>query len=114
MAIKARFNTGEKSITLNALYQWDYGHKLEIEADDISDSVVEVHFSYSVLKDAIVNSCSISGGKGIVPIPNRCFEQSETITAWVYEIEKTNGVITKCTTTKTIIIPVIARLRPAY
>lgn len=113
MPIKAQFSNGKEEITVKSLHQWDYGQQIEIEGDDIPESIIEVHFSCDGMSEAVIRSCTIVGGKGTVPIPDRCLEQSRPITAWVYEIERIDGVVTKCTTTKTITIPVIARTRPS-
>ena len=112
MPIKAQFVAEQTEIKVKSLHQWDYGQELEIEATDIPDSIIEVHFACSGMTETVVRSCEMMGGTGIVSIPNRCLEQTNPITAWIYEIEKTDGVVTKCTTTKTITIPIIPRIRP--
>jgi hypothetical protein len=106
MSVRATFSADAKSVTTKALYQWDYGQRLEIEAADLP-AIIEVHFSCSGMNEAIVTSCSVADGLGVVNIPNSCLEQSSQITAWVYEIEGTQG-----RTTKMIAIPVTARVRP--
>lgn len=112
MPIKAQFSAGQTEIKVQSLHQWDYGQQLEIEAVDLPESLIEVHFACSGMSEAIIRSCAITGGTGIVSIPDRCLEQTNPIKAWIYEVEKTDGVVTKCTTTKTIIIPIIERIRP--
>lgn len=106
MSVRATFSADAKSVTTKALYQWDYGQLLEIEATDLP-SIIEVHFSCSGMNEAIVTSCSVADGLGVITIPNSCLEQSSQITAWVYEIEGAQG-----RTTKMITIPVTARMRP--
>lgn len=106
MAIKAEFLAGQTEKRVSALYQWDYGQTLEIESPDLS-TLVEVHFACPEMKEAIVHVCSVTNGVATVAIPDRCLEQSNLITAWVYEIEGTSGA-----TTKVIYIPVVARTRP--
>lgn len=106
MAIKAEFLTGQTEKRVSALYQWDYGQTLEIEAPGLS-TLVEVHFACRNMEEAIVHVCSVTNGVAAVPIPDRCLEQSDLITAWVYEIEGSSGA-----TTKVVYIPVIARTRP--
>ena len=106
MTIKAVFPTGTDAVTTNNLYQWDYGQVLEIESSDLP-TLIEVHFAYQGLSEAIVRSCSVSNKIGTVTIPNQCLEQYSPITAWVYEISGTLG-----RTTKKITIPITARTRP--
>ena len=108
MAIKARFVEGVTSATTKSLYQWDYGQQLEIESADLPETF-EVHFACPSMKEAAVVPCSAVDGVGVVEIPNKCLEQSSTITAWVYELNGGAG-----STTKTISIPVTGRLRPSY
>ena len=107
MVIKARFTEGVTSVTTKSLYQWDYGQKLEIESADLP-AVFEVHFACQGMKEAAVVPCSATNGVGVVTIPNKCLEQSSTITAWVYEIYGETG-----STTKVIAIPVVPRVRPS-
>lgn len=106
MAIKAKFSAGETTKRISALYQWDYGQQLEIESADLP-TLVEVHFACPDMSEAIVRVCSVSNGIATVTIPDRCLEQSNPITAWVYEIHGTTG-----STTKAVVIPVTARTRP--
>lgn len=106
MAIKAEFLSGATTAKTQSLYQWDYGQVLEIESLDLP-TLVEVHFACQGMNEAIVHVCSVNKGVATVTIPDRCLEQSTTITAWVYEIEGSTGC-----TTKTITIPVIPRTRP--
>ena len=106
MSVRAKFTTGATSVTTKALHQWDYGQQLEIEAVDLP-TIIEVHFACGGMTEAIVTSCSVADGLGVVTIPNSCLEQSSQITAWVYEISGNHGE-----TTKTITIPIAQRIRP--
>ena len=108
MALKASFPQGTDLITVNGLFQWDYGQELEIESSDIGSEIVEVHFASPNMIEAIVRSCSFSNGVGTVIIPDTCLEQSKTISAWVYQISGTQGH-----TTKTILLPITERTRPS-
>lgn len=108
MAIKALFPAGQDQITVSGLYQWDYGQMLEIESIDIGSEVVEVHFACSNMSEAIVRPCTFTVGVGTVAIPDDCLEQASPITAWVYEIEGTQG-----RTRKVITLPITARTRPS-
>ena len=107
MAIKARFPAGVTSIKLDSLHQWDYGQQLEIESEDALSSIVEVHFSCSGMNEATVRVCSMNSNIATVTIPDICLEQTGTITAWIYEINGSQG-----RTTKSITIPIISRARP--
>ena len=107
MAIKALFPEGATSITLDSLYQWDYGQELEIEAAGLP-SLIEVHFACNGMNEAVVHTCSSVNNIATVAIPDRCLEQPNEITAWVYEIDGTAG-----RTIYSIYIPITARTRPA-
>ena len=102
MAIKALFPVGTTFITLDALYQWDYGQLLEIEAASLP-SIIEVHFACPSMTEAVVHTCSAINGIATVAIPDRCLEQTHEITAWVYEIDGSAG-----RTRYSIKIPIIA------
>ena len=108
MTIKATFLKGANTITVNGLYQWDYGRVLEIECEDIGSEIAEVHFACHNMSVAVVRSCTFADGVGSVKIPDTCLEQTTPITAWIYRINGTEGH-----TFKTINLPVIARTRPA-
>lgn len=107
MAILVVFPVGSTVVTTSPLYQWDKGHTLEIRADT-NYSKIEVHFSYRGLREALVGVCSISHGLVSVSIPDICLEQTETISAWVYEMDNLGGK-----TTRTILIPINPRTRPS-
>ena len=107
MAIKAVFPTETRDISVSGLFQWDYGQILEIESAEIGSEIVEVHFACPSMAEAIVRPCTFSNGVGTVTIPDQCLEQTNTITAWIYEIDGTQG-----RTIKTITLPIIARKRP--
>lgn len=104
--IKATFPEGVSAMTVNGLYQWDYGQTLQIEAADLP-ALVEVHFACDGMKEAFVRSCSAAGGVVTAAIPDLCLEQTSPVIAWVYEVGSTSGK-----TTKTVTLPVIARARP--
>jgi len=107
MAIKAKIPSGQNYVRTSAMYQWDYGQTLEIEADALP-SLIEVHFACHGMAEAVVHTCSAVNGVATVAIPDRCLEQASEITAWVYEIEGTAG-----RTIYSITIPITARTRPA-
>ncbi len=106
MVTKVVFPKGDTTITVEPMYQWDYGRQLEIDATDIS-TVVEVHFACRGMNETIAYACSVQNGVITVPVPVVCLEQTAPITAWIYEYVDGNG-----RTTKEITIPVIPRTRP--
>ena len=108
MSIKVNFNTGERTLTVGGLYQWDYGQILEIECTELGTELMEVHFACSGMSEAIVRSCQFVEGIGTVTIPDQCLEQTSNITAWVYSISASQGH-----TVKAIILPVTGRMRPS-
>lgn len=108
MAIKARIPSGQNHYRTSAMWQWDYGQTLEIEADNLP-SIIEVHFACRDMTEAVVHTCSVVNGMATVPIPDRCLEQASEITAWVYEIDGTAG-----RTIYSVTIPITARTRPAH
>ena len=107
MAIKAEFLAGQTEKRVSALYQWDYGQMLEIEAPNLP-TIIEVHFACPAMTEAVVHTCSCVNGVAAVAIPDQCLEQEREITAWVYEVEGTSG-----RTLYRVFIPIIARTRPS-
>ena len=108
MAIKVQIPAGVSTVTVNGLYQWDYGQVLEIESIEIGSEILEVHFACLGMTEAVVRACTFSNGVGTVTIPDECLEQTGAITAWVYEVNESQGH-----TIKVIVLPVTARTRPS-
>ena len=108
MPIKVILPVDKTDVTTSGLFQWDYGQTLEIETAELGTEVVEVHFACSDMSEAIVYSCSFLNGVGTVHIPDRCLEQTSTISAWIYRINATRGY-----TWKVIHLPVTGRTRPS-
>lgn len=108
MAIKVVIPENTTNITVGGLHQWDYGQVLEIECVELGSEIMEVHFACSGMTEAIVRPCTFANGVGTVTIPDRCLEQASNITAWVYQINGTQGH-----TVKTITLPIVARIRPS-
>ena len=107
MAIKVQFPSGKTTVTVDGLFQWDYGQELEIECNEIGTEILEVHFACQNMQEAKVRVCSFIDGVGRVTIPDECLEQTGTLTAWVYRIGGSHGH-----TIRTITIPITARTRP--
>lgn len=108
MAIKVVIPENTTNITVGGLHQWDYGQVLEIECVELGSEIMEVHFACLGMTEAIVRPCTFANGVGTVTIPDRCLEQASNITAWVYQINGTQGH-----TVKTITLPIVARIRPS-
>jgi hypothetical protein len=107
--IKVPFSSGVTQLTLHGLHQWDYGRKLEIKAAVLADrAVVEVHFAYAGMPEAIVRTCAVTAQTITAAIPDSCLEQSSPIFAWVYCPDETEGF-----TVLKITMPVTPRTRPA-
>jgi hypothetical protein len=102
MSLRAVFLPGQTHVTVNGLYQWDFGRELEIQAEDIAGAV-EVHFACAGMEEAEVRTCVDVDGEFTVAIPDKYLEQTSPITAWVY----LSGA-----TVYTITMPIIARVRP--
>lgn len=109
MNVKAVFPEGVYEIFVNGLHQWDYGQKLEIEAEELP-AMIEVHFACPSMTEAIVRTCAVNTGSGTatVTIPDICLEQSAPITAWIYQLGGSSGA-----TVKVIKMIVTPRPRPA-
>lgn len=107
MNLKAIIPSGQTEITVNGLHQWDYGRKLEIHSAELP-ALIEVHFACSGMTEAVVRSCAVVDGVATADIPDHCIEQTTPIVAWIYCIDDTSGK-----TERTIIMPIIARTKPA-
>lgn len=108
MAIKATIPANQNTVSVDGLYQWDYGQVLEIECAELGSEIMEVHFACRDMEEAIVRPCTFANGVGTVTIPDRCLEQANNITAWVYRINSTQGH-----TVKVITLSVVGRTRPS-
>lgn len=107
MSIKATFPAGVDELIVHGLHQWDYGQTLQVEASGLP-ALVEVHFACSGMTDAVVRHCSVIDNMLTAVIPDECLEQTSPVVAWVYCIEGTEGA-----TRLTVVMPPIARARPA-
>ena len=106
MSIRAIFPAGVDEITVNGLHQWDYGRKLEIQADGLPTQI-EVHFACTGMEEAVVRSGTVVNGKAEAAIPDQCLEQITPVTAWVYEVGEKYGK-----TIKTVVLTIVERKRP--
>lgn len=108
MAIKVHIPTGETSVTVKGLYQWDYGQVLEIECEEIGSEILEAHFACSNMPEAVVRICSFSAGVGTVLVPDECLEQTSPVSVWLCRSDSTQRH-----TIKTIVLPLTTRTRPS-
>lgn len=97
---------GEEIEIDDALWQHDYGQKIEIRGLDLPE-IFEVHFSWKDLEKAKVVTGSTVDGVSTVDIPNIALEQRRMITAYIYLSDATEGE-----TVNTILLPVNRRKAP--
>ena len=108
MNLQAKFPAGTTSITVHGLHQWDYGRKLDIQSANLAGlTVVEVHFVYAGITEAIIRTSQVSLQSTTVAIPDACLKQTAPVLAWVYCTNETEGF-----TVLKITLPVIARAKP--
>lgn len=107
MKITAIFPEGVTSMTVNGIYQWDYGRELCIIADGLP-SLVEVHFECTGMTEAAVRVAEVKDSAATVTIPDRCLEQTAPVTAWVYRIGTDSA-----RTVLGLTLPIIPRAKPA-
>lgn len=109
MNLQATFPAGATEVTAHGLYQWDYGRKLSIESAYLSGrAVVEVHFAYAGLPEAIIRVCDVAGKTTTAQVPDSCLEQNTPVFAWVFCPDENEGV-----TILKVTMPVNARTRPS-
>lgn len=107
MAIKVVFPTGITSVTVQGLYQWDYGQTLEIECAEIGSEIMEVHFACRNMSMAIPRPCTFNNGVGTVTVPDQCLEHGETVMAWICRIDDSQSK-----TINSITLPITKRTKP--
>ena len=104
--LEAIFTENVLTITLNGLYQWDYGQKLHIKGLELGETE-QIHFSNTKEKEAIVMPLVKHGEQYICDIPNVLLEKWWDITAWVYDVGENSGE-----TIRTVILKVEPRVKP--
>lgn len=105
--VEAYFPRDVTEITLNNLTQWDKDVLLHISGEELPNSF-EIHIGYEGISEAYRFPLQKTDGVASVKIPNKLLQQTANIKAWIYLIDKEG-----CRTTKTIIIPVEKREKPA-
>ena len=106
--IQVTIPAGVSSATVHGLHQWDYGRQLQIKADGLDSSLLEVHFECPGMKEAEVRVTQLVDGVPTVSIPDRCLEQSAPIRAWVCLVDGTSG-----RTALEVTLTVTPRLKPS-
>ena len=106
--IQVTIPAGVSSATVHGLHQWDYGRQLQIKADGLDSSLLEVHFECPGMKEAEVRVTQLVDGVPTASIPDRCLEQSAPIRAWVCQVDDTSG-----RTALEVTLTVTPRLKPS-
>ena len=79
----AEFTKKDETITVDGLWMYDYGQKLQIKGLELP-SVFEVHFSWKGLEEARIITGHTENGVSSVDIPNEALKQKSAITAYIY------------------------------
>lgn len=101
------FARGVTEITLDSLMQWDKDILLHISDEELPETF-EIHIGYEGIKEADRFPVQKIDGVATVKIPNKVLQQTRNIKAWIYVIDSEG-----CRTTKTILIPIEKREKPA-
>ena len=109
MAIIAAFTNGINEVTVNGLYQWDYGQTLMVQASDLP-AVAEVHFANKLHETAVVRAAVMNTDltSMTVAIPDELLEDPYDITAYVYYCGAGYA-----NTAKIIHLPISRRAKPS-
>lgn len=110
--IQVNFPYGSKEATSSALYQWDYGQKLQIYGTELNDVTIQVHFCDKSCDRTIVRIASLldattSNPYYVVSIPDSLLENDWDIHAFIYKVDIEAG-----NTTHRIKIPIFKRKKP--
>ncbi len=105
--LEAYFPQNVAEITLSSLTQWDKDVLLHIKGEELPENF-EIHIGYDGISEAYRFPMQKTDGVATVKIPNALFTQTSNIKAWTYVIDSEG-----CRTTKTIIIPLAKREKPA-
>ena len=108
MLIAEFSHKGEEIEIDDALWQHDYGQKIQIKGLDLPE-VFEVHFAWKDIEKAKVVTGSTIDGVSTVDIPNVALEQRRAITAYVYLSNAVEGE-----TVNTILMTVNKRKAPKF
>lgn len=103
MAIKAYFVEGQTEAMVHGLHQWDINQTLIIR-DMTLPPKVDVHMACAGMSEAVNQICEFSAGCISACIPDKCLEQTTPVIAWV---------VSGGQTIRTIVMPVVARTKPA-
>lgn len=79
----ANFTKGNEELTLDGLWMYDYGQKVQINGLNLPD-VFEVHFSWQGLENAKIVTGYTENGVSYVDIPNEALTQKRAIIVYIY------------------------------
>lgn len=79
----ANFTNYGEEITVDGLWQYDYGQRLQINGLNLPD-VFEVHLFWKGLEEAKVVTGYTENNKFYVDIPNESLKQRQAITVYIY------------------------------
>lgn len=79
----ANFTNYGEEITVDGLWQYDYGQRLQINGLNLPD-VFEVHLFWKGLEEAKVVTGYSENNKFYVDIPNESLKQRQAITVYIY------------------------------
>lgn len=79
----ANFTNYGEEITVDGLWQYDYGQRLQINGLNLPN-VFEVHFFWKGLEEAKVVTGYTENNKFYVDIPNESLKQRQAITVYIY------------------------------
>lgn len=79
----ANFTSYGEEITVDGLWQYDYGQRLQINGLNLPD-VFEVHLFWKGLEEAKVVTGYTENNKFYVDIPNESLKQRQAITVYIY------------------------------
>ena len=110
--VQVNFPYGSKEATSSALYQWDYGQKLQIYGIELSDVIIQVHFCDKSCDRTIVRLATLfdaitSNPYYVVSIPDSLLENDWEIPAFIYKVDSESE-----NTTYRIKLPVFKRKKP--
>lgn len=77
--IEVNFINENKEITSNPVYQWDYGRQLHIYGLNITDAVIQVHFSDKSSERTEVRLATSENDYHKISIPDVLLENSYLI-----------------------------------
>lgn len=102
----ADFTKRGEEITVDGLWMYDYGQKLQINGLDLP-ATFEVHFKWNGLQTAKIVTGNTINGVSMVDIPNETLCQKYPIAAYIYLSDVTEGE-----TVNSVFMRVVKRVAP--